>query len=340
MTIEPAEGAMSGEARPAPEMSTTPVGGPEKITTPPVEKVPPPPMRAPACSPPDACDKATEVLQKIQALRGRRLFVLAVAANIDDDVYEEVCSWREELKEAGSDEKLDVLIHSSGGVLSTCYRIARLLGRSANAWEALVPWIAPSGATLICLGSAHIVMSEVAQLGPIDPQVLSKKHEKFFATERQSPLEAFQALKYLREIGLGSLDATMKFLFARNVAPKPALETSCNFGSHLVQPILGKIDPYDLGAFSLDITLSKHYCARIANPPDAQKKTQRKVIVGDLVERYPAHEFVIDLEEAKALNFNVVEPAAELDALFDEARAVLNDIDQYIGFVPSIEPTP
>ncbi len=54
----------------------------------------------------------------------------------------------------------------------------------------------------------------------------------------------------------------------------------------------------------------------------------------DLVEKYPAHEFVIDLEEAKALNFNVIEPTPELDALFTEASAALNELQQYIGFVP------
>ena len=342
MLIEPAEGATPGEMRPAPELSAPPAAGPsEKITTPPIEKVTPPPVRKPGCSPPEACDKVTGVLQKIQALRGRRLFLLAVAGNIDDETYEEVCSWRNELKEAGSDEKLDVLIHSGGGGLSTCYQIARLLARSANAWEALVPGLAPSGATLISLGSARIVISEVAQLGPIDPQVISKKHEKFFASERQSPLEAFQALTYLRRVALGSLDATMAFLMnEKNVAPKLALETSSHFALQIVQPILARIDPYDIGAFSLDANLAVHYCERIANPADPQKKTQRKVKVRDLVEKYPAHEFVIDLEEAKALDFNVVEPPADLDAAFDEARGPLNEVEQYIGFVPPMEPKP
>ncbi len=326
--MEPVEGGPEGDVRPTTEKTAAPPSAPVEKVTP-----APPLVRKPACSPPEACETVTAVLQKIQAARGRRLFVL-MAADIDDDTYEEVCRWREELREAGSDEKLDVLIHSTGGGLSTCYQIARILARSANAWEALLPSLGPSGSTLISLGSARLVMSEVAQLGPIDPQVISKKHEKFFASERQSPLEAFQAVKYLRGIALGSLDATMTFLFDKNVAPKPALETSCNFGLHLVQPILAKIDPYDLGAFSLDASLAVHYCERIANPADPQKKTQRKVKVRDLVEKYPAHEFVIDLEEAKALNFNVIEPTPELDALFTEASAALNELQQYIGFVP------
>ncbi len=209
--MEPVEGGPEGDVRPTTEKTAAPPSAPVEKVTP-----APPLVRKPACSPPEACETVTAVLQKIQAARGRRLFVL-MAADIDDDTYEEVCRWREELREAGSDEKLDVLIHSTGGGLSTCYQIARILARSANAWEALLPSLGPSGSTLISLGSARLVMSEVAQLGPIDPQVISKKHEKFFASERQSPLEAFQAVKYLRGIALGSLDATMTFLFDKNV---------------------------------------------------------------------------------------------------------------------------
>ncbi len=331
--MAPVEGTPpDGEVRPTTERAATPAPVPVEKVTP-----APPAVRKPACSPPGACDKVSAILQKIEAARGRRLFVLTTG-NIDEDTYEEVCRWRDELREAGSDEKLDVLIHSTGGGLSTCYQIARILGRSANAWEALVPSLGPSGATLISLGSARLVMSEVALLGPIDPQVISKKHEKFFAGERQSPLEAFQALTYLRRVALGSMDVTMAFLMnEKGVAPKLALETSSHFGLHIVQPILARIDPYDIGAFSLDANLAVHYCERIANPADPQKKTQRKVKVRDLVEKYPAHEFVIDLEEAKALNLNVVEPSAELDALFVEASEALNELEQYIGFVPSVE---
>jgi hypothetical protein len=297
-------------------------------------------LRNPACAPVEALEKVNGVLRRIQAARGRRLFVL-MAADINEDAFDEVCRWRAELKEAGSDEKLDVLLHTPGGGLSLSYQIARLFARSANSWEALVPAISTSGATLISLGSARIVMSEVAQLGPIDPQVLSRRSEKFFAGERQSPLEAFQAVKYLREFSITSLDAMMKLLVnERGLAPKPALETSCNFGFHLVQPILAKIDPYDLGSFALDATLAIHYCERIGNPTDPQKKTQRGVPYRDVVVKYPAHEFVIDIEEAKELNFNVVEPSAEVDALFDEIAVLLNDLEYYIGFVPESEDRP
>jgi Serine dehydrogenase proteinase len=268
--------------------------------------------------------------------RDRQLFVL-VAQHIDDDCLDEVYRWRTELKQAG--EALDILIHSPGGVLNPCYQVARLLSRRVNSWEALIPSLAASGATLISLGSSNIIMSEVAVLGPIDPQVISKRHERFFATERQSPLEAFQAVRYLREFALTSLDANMKFLFDHHIAPKPALETAATLAFHLVQPVLSKIEPYDLGAFALDSNLALEYCQRVARPADQAKKTQRGAQYRALVEKYPAHEFVVDIEEARALGFQVADPEPQLDALFDELRPRLDEIQQYIGLVPNAEVT-
>jgi len=153
--------------------------------------------RKPSCNPRSLYDLVTGILQEIRDLRGKPLFAL-VADYIDDDTLNEVFRWRKELREAGQGESFDVLIHSPGGQLTASYMLARLLSRFTNKWEALVPQTAGSGATLICFGSSNIVMSEIAQLGPLDPQVASKKREKFFATERQSPLEAFEALRYLR----------------------------------------------------------------------------------------------------------------------------------------------
>ena len=125
----------------------------------------------------------------------------------------------------------------------------------------------------------------------------------------------------------------MRVLLTRQIAPRHALDTASNLAFHLVQPILSKIEPYDLGAFALDSSLSVTYCERVSNPADSAKRTQRQVASRELVERYPAHEFVIDLEEAKALKFNVHEPIDDVEAIFDELRLKLNSLEKFIGFV-------
>lgn len=287
--------------------------------------------RDPSCDPPGKFDKITDILRKIRKERERSVFVL-VAGFIDTEICDEVYGWRKELREAGKNG-LDILIHSPGGNLSPCYTVARLFSRCADSWEALVPEYAASGATLICLGSSNIVMPGIAQLGPVDPQVKSKRQEKFFELERQSPLEAFEAVRYLREFSLSSLDMTMEYLLDHNVTPARAVEIATKVAIHLVEPILAKIAPYDLGAFALDSRVAREYCSRVSNPTNPAKKTQRGVSPRTLVEKYPAHEFVIDLEEARALGFQVSEPAPGIDTLFDELRPHLPEITKYIGLI-------
>jgi serine dehydrogenase proteinase len=289
--------------------------------------------RALSCDPPNMLEDVTGVLKKIAAARNRPLFAL-LAHSIHEETVEEIFSWKEEIRRAGKAGNLDILINSPGGSLNSCYIIARFFSRCVDSWEALVPLFAASGATLICLGSSNIVLSEIAQLGPLDPQVYSKRREKFSRFERQSPLEAFQAVRYLGRSSLEWLDFAMNFLAEeRGVAPHLALETASRMAVQLCAPISGKIEPYDLGAFSLDSKVAVEYCRRIIEPSDAAKKTQRAVDPRALVEAYPAHEFVIDIEEAKHLNFAVTPPEETVEGLFGELREHLDVACRCVGLV-------
>ncbi len=294
------------------------------------------PTLLPSCNPPGMREDLMAFFHSIQQIRERPLFVLA-SEFIDEEVCEEVYCWRKSLKSAGVNEDLDILIHSPGGDLTACYRTARLFSQYTNAWEALVLGYAASGATLICLGSCNTVLSDIAQLGPLDPQVISKRQSKFFVVERQSPLEAFQAVKYLQESTLTMLDVSMRYLLEHQVAPQPAVDAARQLAVEFFKPILGKIEPYDIGAFALDSNLVKDYCRRICDPVDDQKRTQRTANYSSLVERYPAHEFFIDREEARALGLNVCEPQEALEDLFDELRPYLNKTHSFIGLIPSHE---
>lgn len=317
-------------------IGTVPVAAPD-AANPPESTEPPKPPKVPVCNPPEAFDELSDMLRRIEAARGRRLFAL-VPGLITDDTQDEVCRWRNDLKAAGEDNGLDILIHSPGGILNSCYQLARFIGSRVDAWDALIPSMAASGATLLTLGSANVVMGEMAALGPIDPQVISKRQEKLFASERQSPLEAFEAVRYLRQFALESLHANWSFLLDQRIAPKPALDTATQLAVHLAQPILSKIEPYDLGSFALDSRLALQYCERVGNPSNLSKRTQRNVPYRKLVEQYPAHEFIIDREEARALRFNVAEPSLEIDDMFEDLRPMLNRVEAFIGFLPPQTP--
>ncbi len=176
-------------------------------------------------------------------------------------------------------------------------------------------------------------MSDIVQGSPLDPQVISKRLEKFFEYERQSPLEAFQATRHLREYALESLDLFMDFLSEKKIAPRTAIEIATNLAVSLINPILEQINPYDLGIFSLDNKVALEYCKRVSNPRDTRKRTQRGVNVKALVKYYPAHEFVIDCEEAKDLGFDVQEPEPTVDVLFADLCPRLDKMKCVIGLV-------
>jgi hypothetical protein len=284
--------------------------------------------RSPRCEPTELSDPVTEVCKQIRKLRGRPLLTL-LTDFIDDDLVDDLWNWRKELRQAGFSKtiEIDVLINSPGGELNSCFALARLLSRWLRSWEALVPAYATSGATLICLGAAKIVMSDRAYLGLMGPL------QAFFDTERASAFEALQTLRQLRDFAFESIQAGVEFLVSRKVPPHVALETASAISKVLVEPIAARVDPVDLGTFSADSAMAFDYCTRIAKPDDPGRRTQRDVDLYALTRALVGHEFVIDIDAAKAMKFEVTEAGAELEDLFDELRPLLAKISKYVGFV-------
>ncbi|HEU0208429.1 MAG TPA: ATP-dependent Clp protease proteolytic subunit [Candidatus Udaeobacter sp.] len=71
-----------------------------------------------------------------------------------------------------TDKKIVLVISSPGGLPLAAERIANVLrAYSPKPFEAAVPHMAKSAATMICFGAAAIHMSQTAELGPVDPQV-------------------------------------------------------------------------------------------------------------------------------------------------------------------------
>jgi len=282
------------------------------------------------CEPAELGDSITAVCEKLRRARNRPLLTL-ICEFIDDDFVQEFCKLRIKLSELAKADKpaggIDILLSSPGGDLDSCFTLARLLGRWLTSWEALVPYYATSGATLICLGSANLVMSEQARLGPLDPQ------ERFFGMERSSAFQAFWALRRLRDFALESVESGVDFLVERKVPPELALKIASELSVQFVGPIVAKIDPADIGVFSMNGAMAIDYCTRIGSPSDPAKRTQRKVDPAELI-RCPGHEFAIDLEAARRLNFVVSEAAAELEELFDQLRPLLGKVDRYVGLIP------
>ena len=70
-------------------------------------------------------------------------------------------------------EKILLIINSPGGDPLASEKIIKVLSEySENNYWALVPEIAKSAATVICLGASKIILTPTSELGPIDLQVV------------------------------------------------------------------------------------------------------------------------------------------------------------------------
>lgn len=69
-----------------------------------------------------------------------------------------------------SDKPLHVLLASPGGDGETAIRMVRSLQARCSELTVLIPDMAKSAATLLCLGADKILMGPGGDLGPVDPQ--------------------------------------------------------------------------------------------------------------------------------------------------------------------------
>lgn len=76
------------------------------------------------------------------------------------------------LFDCNRDRPLHVLISSPGGDGETAIRMVRLMHAHCSDLTMIVPDMAKSAATILCLGANRILMGPAGDLGPIDPQMV------------------------------------------------------------------------------------------------------------------------------------------------------------------------
>lgn len=69
---------------------------------------------------------------------------------------------------------LHVLLASPGGDGETALRMVRAMQQRCSELTVIVPDMAKSAATILCLGAHHILMGPGGDLGPIDPQMIRR----------------------------------------------------------------------------------------------------------------------------------------------------------------------
>ena len=206
----------------------------------------------------------------------------------------------QEIGDSKSRTKALLLLVTAGGNPHAAYKIARYLQDRYTTFTVLVPGVCKSAGTLIAVGAHELAFSPYGELGPIDIQ--SYKTDNL--AERQSGLTITESLGHLTNAALrfhgrvfGAImrdtDAVISF--------KTAAQVASDLVTGLYSPILSQVDPIEVGEKARSMRIASDYGRRL----DARSKNLKDDALDTLTQTYPAHEFVIDMQEAKSLFENV-----------------------------------
>lgn len=202
---------------------------------------------------------------------------------------------------ASRKDNVALILATYGGDPDSAFRITRFLKEAYKKFTLFVFGYCKSAGTLVAIGADEIVMSDFAELGPLDVQVLKENDFR-----RSSGLDLQQALSILSSQAYSTFEECFLSTIYRSggaIAPKTAADIASSMAVGLLAPIAGQIDPLRLGEVSRSMNVTYEYGIRL-NPN--LKKTINKLVSG-----YPSHSFVIDQREAKELFRVVREPTTQ-----------------------------
>lgn len=107
-----------------------------------------------------------KLVEHYQELTGANLITFI------DQIYPDGIVMLEDLLyDCSSERELHVLLSSPGGDGETALRMIRVMQSHCSRLTFIVPDMAKSAATILCLGADRILMGPAGDLGPIDPQM-------------------------------------------------------------------------------------------------------------------------------------------------------------------------
>lgn len=223
---------------------------------------------------------------------------------------------------------IDLFIHSGGGDIHGAYQILEFLRLHCDHLHAIIPLYAKSAATLLCLGADSLMLSELAELGPLDTQILELG--KGGKRDYTSALNPFKTLEQLQKFSLETLDITVKMIIARSgMEPGDALEYATKFVSLTTEPLFRQLNSEKLGEYNRALSVGAEYAERLLRRYSNWDEQKRRNIIEKIIYGYPSHEYIIDYKELKELGFNVQLFSEDLKPLVDNLIKLL--LFQYKG---------
>ena len=192
-----------------------------------------------------------------------------------------------------------------GGGANPAYRIASLLQSISEKFVLCVPAECRSAGTIIALGASELFLTGLSVLGPLDPQLRQRDE----IGQRRSGMVVRTALDGLAEETFKVYERVMLGITVGSqhaISFDVASRIAARIATGVMSPVYAQISPQALGNDLRDLAVATAYGQRlIEKGKNATKETIRK-----LVEDYPTHDFIIDIDEARKL-FSTVNFASD-----------------------------
>ncbi len=202
---------------------------------------------------------AMDVIGKIEELRKTRVFLLFIGnyRSIDTDLPEIIYDLLPSVK-----GDLDVILYTSGGSGDQAYLVGRYLQENVEGrLSFLVPRWAKSAGTLLSCSGDEIVMTRIAELGPIDPMIHIEKIHRYVPV-----LSIIELFKILPQLGLPDKilkDIIDKLPLIEIGDYKRVLEHNIELTSKLLEKRMFRDDPGKASKVASSLASYKHHGAPI-----------------------------------------------------------------------------
>lgn len=230
-----------------------------------------------------------------------------------DEILIDACRQRRRRK------NILLMLTTRGGDASVAYRIGRAFQKfykieerttegDGPEFSVFIPTLCKSAGTILATAATRIIMSDFAELGPIEVQLRNPLE----AGERISSLAPVQALESLQRHSKTLFRQHFEQLrFDQNLAlsTKMASDVATGLTVGLLNPMYEQVDPIRLAEVERSLKISSDYTERLTASPTASNL--KDGAVQKLLGGYPNHGFVIDTKEAKEELFKRVD---DLDA--------------------------
>jgi hypothetical protein len=151
-----------------------------------------------------------------------------------------------------------------------------------------------SAGTLIAVGADELIMSDFAELGPLDVQL----PEKDELAKISSGLNVDEALRSLKSETFSFFHSIRDEGINAGLSTKMAAELASNLSIQFITPIVAQIDPLRVGATRRAVKIALAYGERLLERAKNLKSPNALI---NLIQGYPDHGFVIDYQEAGSL---------------------------------------